>query len=405
MPGYGARYWAERTPAAKRPRYPSLRGDLTADVVVIGGGLTGATAAYVLAKDGFDVVLIEADRLASGGTSAGIGAIVPEPAASYRPVEARVGIRRARAAWQTARAGALEFASALRRLGVRCDLEPVPLLTAAFRADGTEPLKREQAARRAAGLDAAWLSTKVSSAVIGGEAVSAIKQRESFLFDPVRATLGMVRAAESAGARIFEHSAARRTTFTRKTADVVLASGRVHARGVFVATSGPGALFRPLVRHVRTAEGYVVVTEPLTPHMRRSVGRRDSVVVEANDDPRWMRWLDDGRVLFAGVVPVQSGPRQGPRVLIQRTGQLMYELSLRHPVVSGLPGRWSWQVPVVSTLDGLPWIGAHRNYPFHFFSLATGWQGDGLAWFAAKSGLRHFRGESVKTDEVFAFSR
>jgi glycine/D-amino acid oxidase-like deaminating enzyme len=97
--------------------------------------------------------------------------------------------------------------------------------------------------------------------------------------------------------------------------------------------------------------------------------------------------------------------RQQSRETIQRTAQLMYEFSVRYPVISGLPARWGWSVPVVSTTDGLPWIGPHRNYPFHFFSLAFGWHGDGLAWLAAKAALRHFRGEDRKEDRVFGFAR
>jgi glycine/D-amino acid oxidase-like deaminating enzyme len=80
-------------------------------------------------------------------------------------------------------------------------------------------------------------------------------------------------------------------------------------------------------------------------------------------------------------------------------------LSVRYPVISGLPARWSWRVPLTSTADGLPWIGPHRNYPFHFFVLALGWHGDALSWLAARAALRHFKGESRKEDEVFGFAR
>jgi glycine/D-amino acid oxidase-like deaminating enzyme len=83
----------------------------------------------------------------------------------------------------------------------------------------------------------------------------------------------------------------------------------------------------------------------------------------------------------------------------------MYELSLRYPEISGLPAEWGWDVPVVSTPDGLPWIGPHRNYPFHFFSMAFGWHGDGLAWLAAKAALRFLRGETTRDDEAFGFVR
>ena len=89
----------------------------------------------------------------------------------------------------------------------------------------------------------------------------------------------------------------------------------------------------------------------------------------------------------------------------QRTGQLMYELSLRYPAISGLPAKWSWPLSVATTVDGLPWIGPHRNYPFHFFAIAFGSHGEALAWFAAKAALRHFTGNVRREDAVFGFAR
>jgi glycine/D-amino acid oxidase-like deaminating enzyme len=61
--------------------------------VVIGGGLTGCASAYALASGGVDVVLVEADRLANGSTAGGLGAIVPQPDASFVSVEREAGLR------------------------------------------------------------------------------------------------------------------------------------------------------------------------------------------------------------------------------------------------------------------------------------------------------------------------
>ena len=78
MPSYGQPYWtrkattpARRTRATAKPVKPvkPLKGDHTADVVVIGGGLTGCATAYLLADAGLKVVLLEADTLTDGATS------------------------------------------------------------------------------------------------------------------------------------------------------------------------------------------------------------------------------------------------------------------------------------------------------------------------------------------------
>jgi gamma-glutamylputrescine oxidase len=405
MPGYGSRFWADRTADNRRRAYPRFRGTDTADAVIVGGGLTGCTAAYVLAGAGLKVILLEGDRLASGSTAGSVGAILPEPAAAYLPAERGAGRRAARTVWQEARRSALEFAAALKKLPTKSDLAAAPFLLNARTPEDSQPLRREQAARRDAGVASPWLAAVAVQGELGTESAGALQYRDAFVFDPVRAALGLAGAAESAGARMFEHSLARRTRFTRRYAEVVLASGVIRTKLIVVATGEPGPIVGQLRRHVRRLDGYVVVTEPLTAAMRRETGRRRGIVTEAGPAPHWWRWLPDDRMLFAGAVSRPAGLRQRDKVVMQRTAQLMYELSVRYPVISGLRAAWGWDLPIVSTPDTLPWIGPHRNYPFHFLSMAFGWHGDGLAWLAAKAALRYFQGTSRKEDDAFGFVR
>jgi glycine/D-amino acid oxidase-like deaminating enzyme len=403
--GYGSLYWAERTARRRRVAYPTYRGQHEFDVVVVGGGLTGCTAAYVFAHAGLSVALVESNHLASGSTAAGLGVLLPQPDAAFRAVESAAGLRVARTAWKGARRSTLEFASALKKLKIKCDLEPTTLVVNGRTPDAAEQLRREQSARNAAGVDVPWLTAPMASRQLATESAGAIRSRDAFLFDPVRATLGLAAAATAKGAKIFEKSTVKRTRYTRKHADVVLATGSIRAKNVYVATGGPGDLFTQLRRHVRELSGYVVATDALSAPMKRASGSRGSVVGEPGETPHWLRWLPDGRALFAGGLSKAVGSRQLDKAVVQNSAELMYELSVRHPVLSGLPAKWGWHVPVISTSDGLPWIGPHRNYPFHFFALAFGWHGDGLAWLSAKAALRSFTGESTREDQAFVFVR
>jgi glycine/D-amino acid oxidase-like deaminating enzyme len=405
VPGYGKRYWEERTPAVRRPSYPTFRGAHTVDAVVIGGGLTGLTAAYVLAKGGLDVVLLEAGRLAAGATAGGLGTILPEPDALFREVDQADGLKIARTAWQEARRSGLDTMAAFRRAAVKCDLTPATLVLNARTPESAHQLKREHAARHEAGLDAAWLPAKAGRAEIASASEGAVRLHDAATYDPVRAALGLARAADAAGARIFEHSAVTRTRFTRKYADVIADGGSLRTRAVVVATGGPGRLFGQLRRHVREVDGFALVTAPLSAPMARAAGPIDRIVGERGELSRWLRWLPDRRALFAGTTSKPIPARQRDKALVAWTGQLMYELSVRYPPLSGLRAQWSWHAPVVTTADGLPWIGVHRNYPFHFFAIGLGWHGDGLAWHAARAALRHFSGGGGDGREAFGFLR
>ena len=405
MPGYGVSYWTDRAGSAKRRAYPAFRGDETADAVIIGGGLTGCAAAFVLAKAGAKVILLEADRLARGSTASSLGMIVPQPDASFRTVESLSGKRVARTAWKETRRAAQEFATALGKYRINADLHAAPLFVNAANAVESGDLRREQAARKAAGVDAPWVTGAAIQAESALESAGGLRLREAGGIDPIRTALSLASKADDAGARLFERSEVRRTTFTRKYADVHLATGKIRTTLIYVATGTPGRLFSQLRRHVHERTGFAVVTEPLNAAMRKEVGKRASIVTEASADPHWLRWLADDRVLFAGAASAPVGARLRDKVIVPRTAQLMYELSVRYPVISGLPAKWGWDLPIVSTFDGLPWIGSHRNYPFHFFAMAFGWHGDSLAWLSARAALRSLKGEWRKDDDAFGFVR
>jgi len=404
MPVYGQSYWAPaKTRAAARSK--SATGTLTADVVVIGGGFTGGAAAYALAHAGLDVVLLEAECLATGATAGSIGAVLPVPDAALIDVEKDAGKRPARVVFAELRKSALDLAATLKRLGVKCDLAATSLLVNAPFTNDAACLKKELAARKALKLDGLWLSPEASRRELATETQGAMRVRDAAVLHPVRAALGLAEAARAKGARIFEQTRVKKTTFTRKDATVVFTGGSITTRGVVVATGTPGPVFHQLDRHVRTARGYAVVTEPLTPAMRKLVGARRALYTEGTESPRFLRWLPGNRALFAGLTgPDIDGPLRAAAVR-QRANQLMYELSTIYPAISGLRPEWAWDFTHYETVDGLPVIGPHRNFPRHYFALGRARHGVSFAWLASRVLLRQYQGEPAKGDDLLGFAR
>ena len=83
----------------------------------------------------------------------------------------------------------------------------------------------------------------------------------------------------------------------------------------------------------------------------------------------------------------------------------MYELSVLYPAISGLPAEWAWSSRHYESVDRLPFVGLHRNFPRHLFAMAASRHGAAFAWLAARILLRQYQQEPAKGDELFGFAR
>jgi glycine/D-amino acid oxidase-like deaminating enzyme len=186
---------------------------------------------------------------------------------------------------------------------------------------------------------------------------------------------------------------------------VSTASGTLKAEAVIVATSAPLQDLRALRRHISVSDTYGVVTAQLPAAVRRELGSRASVLLDTEAPPHTLRWLKDDRALFAGADQGVVADRGRDKALVQRGGQLMYELSVMYPAISGQPAEWTWSSKHYESVDRLPFVGLHRNFPRHLFAMAPGRHGAAFAWLAARILLRHYQKEPAKGDDLFGFSR
>jgi len=403
-PVYGRSPWVDRFPKSRVPAYPKHKGDSDIDVVIIGGGLTGCATAYTFAAAGVRVALFEAGRVGQGSSAASAGWITEEPSARFADVDKALGRRASRHAWNAWRRASLDFTALIRRLDLKCHLEPRGGLILAHTSEQAAQLAREQKLRGEAGIESTLVPARSIGAIAGFPAAAALRSRDNATIDPLRATLGLAAAAKKRGARIFEQSEVTRTSFTRDSATVSVGSSVVRARRVIVATGTPTASFKPLARHFNPRTAFLVLTEPVPAKVRKSLGSRDHLLRDAADPPHRIAWLDDERLLVAGADGGRVAGRLRDAALVQRTGQLMYELSTFYPEISGLQAAYGWDAPYSTTSHGLPVIGPHRNYPHHLFALGDGSQSVTGAYLASRILLRFHQDDPQLADLAFGFA-
>ncbi len=334
---YGVRYWLDRTSPARLPAFPVQRGPISTDVAIVGGGAAGCAIAYVFAAAGIRTTLFESGRIAQHETAGSSGIVLHELEPDLQKLIGQHGLRAARHLYQSARRGSLEYLAALKRLRIECGLRMVDCVHVGLDADGVDRLRREYTARRAAGIEAASMSAAALSQSIGFGAF-AVRTRGHAVLDPYRATVGFAKAAAARGAQIFEKSPVSRIRSLRRGVEMRTPHGLVAASSVVVATGFPTDDFKPLHRRFARCHSYLVLTPELPVRLRRQMTPEGFVVRDTAAPDHWLRWVG-GRLLFAGGDQRRLPERLHERSLVQRTGQLMYELSVMKPAISGYRAR------------------------------------------------------------------
>lgn len=399
---YGSSPWLD-APAGRKPIYPRLTGTLELPIAIIGGGLTGAMTAYACAAAGLRVALIEADLIGRGATASSAGIALPEPGTRYRDDEQRHGRRASRTIWQATKRACLDLQAALRRLDIRCGLEPSGAVLHARSADDVRTLRRELEARRTAQVEGTWVTPR-ALASFGLDSAGGIATRGAARLDPLRAAAGFARAAAVRGSAVFERSPASKIKVSRHGVDITAGRAQLRVEQVVIATGDPIDAHRALRRHVPAAERYAVQTPPLPAAVRNLASKRDAVLIEWTGTPHALHWSGGDRIVWTGADGTRTPQRAVDAALVQRTGQLMYELSLVMPEISGLQPEYGWRMPYGSAVDGLPLVGPHRNFPRHLFAFGLG-NSVTASYLASRILLRHLEGTADKADGLFGFAR
>jgi len=402
---YGVSPWIDDFPRNRRPDFPRFRGTAAYPVVIVGGGLAGCLTAYAFAAAGVRVALLEADRVGHGGAGRGPGILRGEAAPSYRDIETRHGRKAARALFESSRRAVLDLATTARRLGVKSVATGDAVRVLPFYTSEEKAFAKELALRREIGLDVVGLKVAAAVRESGIDAArAAMKLRDWGEANPYRVLVAFAAAAAKRGAAIYERSPARRIKMRRKNVEIDVDGGTLTADTVIVCTGEPTDLYRSLKRHVRLDERYVVVTDRIPAAVRKQIVARARVITSIESPPHFVRWTDDMRIVIAGADQPRTAARGKDKVLVQRTGQLMYELSRMYPAISGTMPVRGWDLPLATTSDGVMYAGPHRNYPRHLFAWGTG-HDPAQAFLASRILLRNYQGAPDRDDAFFAFTR
>ena len=286
---------------------PALSDDIVADVVVVGAGFAGLSAAIELAQRGYKVVVLEADRVCSGASGRNGGQAIVGFASGQAPFEQQLGQADAKRAWEMSLQGLDLLDQRIAEFEIDCD-RVHGYLYVAETARKAKALEAEMTAmNRDYGLATEWATgANVQRYIQSPRYCAAAYERTSGHLHPLKYGLGLARAAKQLGVKIFENSPVldmrRAPTLTALTArGQVKASFGVLAGNCMLGEYGPRVApdITPRIMPVGT---YIVGTAPLSPEVCARLIARHAAVCDNNFVLDYFRFSADHRLLFGGRV-------------------------------------------------------------------------------------------------------
>lgn len=359
LPTHRQPIWIEGAPSAHYDAPPPT----SADVVVVGGGITGLSVATRLCEAGRDVAVLEMNRIGGGTTGHSTGHLDSHVDENYRAAAKNFGEDSLRLVSEARRAAINQIHRWVHEKRIDCDFALAPGFLYSEKDADTEDLMREFEILERIGAPAEW--TEV--APLPFATAAAIRLPDQARFSPLAYVCGLAAALPGPGVSIHEGVRVENITEEEGRCEVETTRGTIRARHVVLAVHSP--LFSLVTLETRSSpwQSYVVaarVEDPIS----------DALYWDTMDPYHYTRRAStaDPNLLIIGGADHRTGK-------LTRTEESFDELLeyVHHRYrVRKIEGRWSAEY--FRSADKLPYIGRlpARDRVF----VATGFAGDGLTY-------------------------
>jgi gamma-glutamylputrescine oxidase len=363
---YGQSWYAATT--LDEPRRPRLAVDLDVDVCVIGGGLAGLTAAREVARSGWSVVLLEANRIASGASGRNTGFVLPGFAADADKLIARVGFERAKSLWALAQAGLDYVRDAVHAEG-SAGIDPQDGWVYVSKVDNGDEFVRLVRLLDDLGCEIeGWPTDRVRAVLHSERYFHAIHYLKAIAIHPLNYALSLAAAAEHDGARIFENTPALAIDPQGVRKRIVTPSARLRANHVVLAGNVQiGGLMPRIAATLLPITTYIITTAPLGERLGEVI-RYGGAVSDTDLSDNHYRIVGGDRLMLSGRSTTWArNPRRYVRALTA-------DIKRTYPQLGDVNVDYNWSGTLGNTVHRMPQIGELGSGVW----LASGFGGHGL---------------------------
>lgn len=386
--------WWFTTLLASRFKYcPPLKDDITCDVVIVGGGFSGVSAAFEFLQKGFSVVLIEKNIIGGSSSGRSAGFLTPDSELELHQLVRRYGTDAAREIWEMPCRGIERIVQAIKKHDIQCGLLEQDSLFLGLGKGGKEAVASELECRESVGFtdqqtyDEAQLKT-----VLGAEGYTAgIRYTGTYGVNPLLCLQGFKDLLIEHGMQVYESTEMERledhTVYTH--------GGSVTADRIVIAVDKLESSVSALADEVFHAQTFLSVTEPLTDKELALLfpGGKQMQCWDSKLVYTYFRLTGDNRLLLGGgsalttFLPNAYNGRAVIRNVIQ-------DFKAHFPALKDLSFIQFWPGLIDTTRDLLPLIVKPPSQPHLQFILGI----VGLPWaaFAGSFAARNILGDAAE---------
>ena len=351
--------------------FAPLDDDTRCDLLVIGGGITGALFADRFARAGLDVIVLDQRDVGWGSTAASTALLQYEIDTHAVELAERYGEDVAIGAYRAC----LEAVEVVRRRAAQLRVDQAradSLYLASSRADARE-MGAEFTLRLKHGFPVAWLGPAELRSRYRAQSHGGLLSTAGAWVDPYALALALLRAAAKAGARV--HDRERVSTLSPTSRGVRASTERgvtVRAERVVVAAGYESQRFlRDRVAKNRSSYAFASDHHVADAHLRL----RDTMVWESARPYFYLRSTGDGRFVAGGEDDAVDIPARRDARVDAKAAKISKRIARFLPDLQLEPA-WAWAGTFAETFDGLPFLGPHPQYgPRVFFAMAYGGNG------------------------------
>lgn len=382
--------------------YPSLRKNLSTEILIIGGGITGSLIAHQSMEDGRETVLIDRREIGNGSTAVTTSMLQYELDVPLLQLIDKIGKEGAVASYRACSIAIDELEKISDKVKSTCGYKKKEsLYFAAYKKD-ISGLFKEYELRKENGFAVKWLDADLIQKEYGLTGTyGGILSKQGASMDAFRLTHDILRYNFEKGLGIYDKTTVKKIKYRKSGVSVLLENGcTIHAKKLIYCN---GYESTEIIREkfVDLLSTFAVVGE----RMENGLEKVNGTLFWNTADPYiYMRTTDDGRILIGGADEEFVNIEKRDALISKKSQQLKKDLLKVFPDFD-LVVDFAWAGTFGETRDGLPYIGRHGEFPSTYFVLGFGGNGITFSVIGMEMISEMLKGKKHHLEKYFKFGR